>query len=171
MIRHEELKPEEFESHNKAPLDWRDFDWDRKEIHISEDTGKTGARIVPMSDNLIAWLKPYRLTEGPVCRVACTSNALWRAKKRAGLPAGKNESRNVLRKSAISYRIGLTNNRGQVAEEAGTSLEKIKSNYRRPASGTAANQWFGILPTDGEILQLDFGGSLVRKASAKISTP
>lgn len=154
-VRHEELRPDE---DDKAPLDWSDFDWEQKHISISQETGKTGARIIPMSDNLIAWLKPYVKPSGPVCEISNPSNALSRAKHRAGLPGGKGDSRNVLRKSFISYRLAIVKNIGWVADEAGNSPAKIKSNYRKPKSERDAKRWFDIHPTTADILQLNLAG-------------
>lgn len=154
-IRHEELNPEECEV-DKLPLDWADLDFEQRIISIADDTGKTGSRIVPMSPNLVEWLKPYARPSGRICTLSNTSNALWRAKVKAGLPTGANESRNVLRKSFISYRLALVKNIGQVAEESGNSPAKIKSNYRKPKPECEGKRWFGICPTTAEILQLRF---------------
>lgn len=156
-IRHEELNPEECEV-DKLPLDWRHFDWEQKHIEITEDVGKTGTRIVPLPDNLIAWLKPYRKEHGPVCALSNTSNALIRAKRRAGLPSGKNASRNVLRKSFGSYRLAVVKHIGQVADEMGNSPAKIKSNYRKPRPEREGLAWFAIYPTDGDIRQIPLPG-------------
>lgn len=154
-VRHEELRPDE---DDKMPLDWSDFDWEQKHISITEATGKTGARIIPMSENLIAWLKPHAKESGPLCEVLTPSNALTRAKRRAGLAAGKGETRNILRKSFISFRLSLVKNIGTVAEEAGNSPAKIKSNYRKPRPEREGKRWFQIWPTNAEILQLKFAG-------------
>lgn len=154
-VRSEELCPDE---DDKVPLDWRDFDWEQKHIGISEETGKTGARIIPLSDNLVAWLKPFAKQSGPVCEISTPSNALNRAKKRAGLPSGKGDSRNVLRKSFISYRLAVVKNIGWVADEAGNSPAKIKSNYRKPRSEREGKRWFDICPTTADILQLNLAG-------------
>jgi hypothetical protein len=109
-----------------------------------------------MSENLIAWLEPRAKHSGPLCKVANTSNALARAKIRAGLPAGKNESRNILRKTFISARLAIVKSIGQVAEEAGNSPAKIKSNYRKPMPETMAKRLFNIHPTSADILQTRF---------------
>jgi integrase len=157
-IRHEEINPEEFDL-AKTPLDWSDLDWERKQIHVAAETAKMGEnRIIPMEENLIAWLKPRAKASGPVCTVRNTSNALSRAKHRAGLPAGRNQSRNVLRKTWISARLAIVKNIGQVAEEAGNSVAKVKSNYRRPMSEAAAKRIFSIHPTSADILQLPLKG-------------
>lgn len=34
----------------KTGARWRDFDWEKMEIEITEETGKTGQRIIPMSN-------------------------------------------------------------------------------------------------------------------------
>ena len=155
-IRHEEVNPKEFDL-AKTPLDWSHFDWDQKSIHITEDVAKTGQdRIVPMSDNLIAWLQPHAKQSGRVCSLTNTSNALARAKARAKLPVGKNESRNVLRKTWISARLAIVKSIGQVAEEAGNSPAKIKSNYRKPMPESMAKRLFNIHPTSADILQCRF---------------
>lgn len=153
-IRHEEINPGEFDL-AKTPLDWSNFDWEQKHIHINEDVAKTGQeRIIPMTDNLIAWLRPLARESGKLCPLSQTGNALSRAKERANLPAGKNESRNILRKTWISARLAIVKSIGQVAEEAGNSPAKIKSNYRRPMLENMAKRLFGIYPTHADILQM-----------------
>lgn len=49
--------------------------------------------------------------------------------------------------SFISYRLAATQNAAQVADEAGTSVEKIESNYDEKATKKDAEAWFAILPT------------------------
>ena len=55
---------------------------------------------------------------------------------------------NVLRHSFISYRLALIKNASQVAEEAGTSVEKIRSNYDEMATKSDAEKWFSVFPED-----------------------
>lgn len=153
-IRHEEINPGEFDL-AKTPLDWSHFDWEQKHIHITEDVAKTGQdRIIPMSDNLVAWLRPLARTSGALCPIRCSAGALAGAKKRAGLPTGKNESRNILRKTFISARLAIVKSIGQVSEEAGNSPQKIKANYRRPMTEAMAKRLFNIYPTNADILQM-----------------
>lgn len=60
-IRTEEITRAKDAAKHKQPLRWTDFDWDEREIHIGKLTTKTGvARIVPISENLYAWLAPWR---------------------------------------------------------------------------------------------------------------
>ena len=50
----------------KSRLDWSAVDLKRKIIHLRADQAKTASRrIIPMSDNLLAWLLP-RVRKGRV---------------------------------------------------------------------------------------------------------
>jgi integrase len=150
-IRHEEI----------VKLDWRDIDLEKRWIYISKSIAKTGAgRGVPICDNLAAWLSsgdpPYARRNGPICSLSQISGALTKAKRAAGIPAGENETRNVLRKSYISYRLAATKSIAQVAEEAGNSPGIIRKHYNRPIPETEAKRWFSIWPTAASVLQLNF---------------
>lgn len=151
-VRHEEINGE------KALLDWRNIDIEQRNIYVPRDVAKTGRdRVVPISDNLAAWLLPYVKPNGKICELSNTSHALCDAKRAAGLAAGKNETRNALRKSYISYRLAVTHNIAQVAEEAGNSAQKIRSNYNRPIPQKEGIRWFNIWPTAADVVQLNFG--------------
>ena len=62
--------------------------------------------------------------------------------------------RNVLRHSFITYRIAKVKSADQVALEAGNSasiiFKHIFKHYRELATEDAADQWFGILPKEGQ---------------------
>jgi hypothetical protein len=58
--------------------------------------------------------------------------------------------RNVLRHSFITYRIAKVKSADQVALEAGNSPDIIFKHYRELATEEVADQWFGILPKDGQ---------------------
>lgn len=165
-IRHEELCPT---NPRKEPLDWRNVHLPQRYLYIPAETSKTGIdRTVPIANNLVEWLEPYARRSGRVCELENASSALTRAKKDAELPAGRNESRNVLRKSFISYRLATVKHIGQVAEEAGNSPGIIRKHYRKilPAGeataaahwplGAEAQAWFAICPTTADIVQLNF---------------
>lgn len=139
----------------KIPLDWRDVRLAEKLIYVPKSTSKTGtARIVTMHDNLCQWLARYARPNGPVCAVKNPSNSLVRAKGKAGIPTGRNETTNILRHSCLSYWLAETQNIGLVAENAGNSPGIIKKHYRRPVPQSESTRWFGISPNSAEILQL-----------------
>jgi integrase len=153
-VRHEEMWSKK--KKKKGPLlEWSDINLEDRTIYIRKSVAKTGNdRIVPISENLAAWLKPYVRKSGPVCTVQ-PSNAITAIKRAVGIPAGKNESRNSLRKTWISNRLGLVKNIAQVAEEAGNSAAKIRSNYKRPRTESQAKAYFNLWPTHKDVLQLD----------------
>jgi integrase len=137
---------------SRPRLDWSDVKLEKRLIYVPKEVAKerTPDRLVPISENLAAWLVPYARRNGPICTLANVTNALRRTAKRAKVPLHDNG----LRKSFISYRLALVKDIGQVADEAGNSPSIIKTNYRRPIEETEAQRWFAINPADSDILQL-----------------
>jgi len=103
-----------------------------------------------MQPNLVAWLQPRAKMQGPVCPFVKSDNQLAELAEAAGV-AWKS---NGLRKSFISYRLAITQNITQVADEAGNSPAKILSNYRKPISKSVAERWFNLLPPASAVIQL-----------------
>jgi len=127
-------------------LDWNAVDLERKMIEVRAGQAKTASRrIIPISDNLVAWLTPL-VREGKIVKdmdfhrqitaLAETLNIGW--------------PNNVLRHSFISYRITMVKSADQVALEAGNSATIIFKNYRELTTEEQANKWFGILPKEGQ---------------------
>jgi integrase len=144
-----------------ARTDWRDIHLEERHVYVPKAIAKGGHdRLVPMSDTLAAWLQPYARRNGPATSLSQVSGALTKAKKAAEIPAGDNETKNVLRKSFISYRLAVTKNIAQVAEEAGNSPGIIRKHYGRPLPESEGKRWFGIWPTAAAVLQLNFAGLL-----------
>jgi hypothetical protein len=56
----------------------------------------------------------------------------------------------VLRHSFISYRIADVKSADQVALEAGNSPSIIFKHYRELTTEQQADEWFGILPKEGQ---------------------
>ena len=128
-------------------LDWSAVDLERKIIEIKKGQAKTASRrVVPITDNLAAWLAPLK-RKG---KIVATKNlyvemtALVRALKMEW-------PRNVLRHSFISYRIATVKSADQVALEAGNSPSIIFKHYRELTTEDQADMWFGILPKDGQM--------------------
>ena len=127
-----------------ARLDWGAVDLERRHIEVRAGQAKTASRrLIPISDNLIAWLTPLPRTG----RVIAASqyhkeiSALARALN-IGWP------HNVLRHSYISYRIAKVKSADQVALEAGNSPTIIFKHYRELTTEDLADKWFGILPKE-----------------------
>ena len=127
-------------------LDWKAVDLERKFIEIRAGQAKTASRrVIPISDNLSAWLTPLE-RKGKIVRTKELQThvpALARALKMEW-------PRNVLRDSFISYRIAIVQSADQVALEAGNSASIIFKHYRELTTPEVAEKWFSILPKHGQ---------------------
>ena len=66
-------------------LEWQDIIWDRDFIEIKGHKAKTKSRrLVPLRENLKAWLAPFRQEEGYVCKLAHHSVKLNYVGEKAG---------------------------------------------------------------------------------------
>ncbi|MEX1048152.1 MAG: hypothetical protein WED15_01395, partial [Akkermansiaceae bacterium] len=122
-------------------LDWSAFDLEREFIELRADGAKTASRrLVPITDNLRAWIEPLP-RKGKVVRHA----ALHREVTSLARALKMEWPRNVLRHSFISYRIATVKSADQVTLEAGNSPSVIFKNYRELTTEDEADKWFGIL--------------------------
>ena len=128
-------------------LDWSAVDLDRRIIELRAGQAKTGSRrVIPITDNLAAWLEPLERKGMVVPSVKSHHRVV------AALAASLKIEwpRNVLRHSFISYRIATVKSADQVALEAGNSPSIIFKNYRDLTTEEQADKWFGIVPKDGQ---------------------
>lgn len=133
-IRAEELKR----------LQWEHLNFDEGHIVVPDAVAKCEERrLVPMADNLRAWLLPHRRTSGPVCPFANLAIVFERMAKRAGI-AWK---RNALRHSFISNRLALIKNVAQIAFEGGNSPAIVQRHYLKVVSEANAQRWFSLAPS------------------------
>ncbi len=128
-------------------LDWSAIDLERRIIELRASQAKTASRrIIPITDNLAAWLEPLE-RRGKVVRgvdLHREVTALARALKIEW-------PRNVLRHSFISYRIAIAKSADQVSLEAGNSPAIIFKNYRELTTEEQATLWFSILPKPSQM--------------------
>jgi integrase len=126
-------------------LDWSAVDMDRRIIMLRADQAKTASRrIVPISDNLAAWLNLMPQTGKVIPNPKAPMLATALAKK-----VGIKWPHNGLRHSYISYRIAEIKDAARVALEAGNSPEIIFKHYRELVTGQEAREWFSITPPEG----------------------
>lgn len=124
-------------------LDWKNIHLDRGFIEAAAELTKTRARrIVPISDNLKAWLAPHAQAQGAVVPYRSASTAIGRLSKKTGLTWVKNG----LRHSYISYRLAIMPDTARVALECGNSPDIIFKHYRELVTEEDAKAWFGIMP-------------------------
>jgi integrase len=125
-----------------ARLDWSAVDLGRRIIELRAGQAKTASRrIVPISDNLAAWLSPLE-RQGLVVPEKVVFVKITKLAKSLGLEW----PHNALRHSYISYRIAVVQSAAQVALEAGNSPTIIFKHYRELVTKESADLWFSILP-------------------------
>jgi integrase len=128
-------------------LRWENLNFDTKHIVLSADVTKTKQRrIIPMQENLIAWLTTHKKKEGRICprwqRPQALVQAFDRHGKRMGLDVGANKFRN----SYISYRVAVTHDVGKVSLESGNSPRVIQREYLELATEQQGKDWFAVGP-------------------------
>jgi integrase len=129
-------------------LDWSDLKWERGLIEVSGRIAKTRSRrLVPLTDNLKAWLAPLKRESGPVIEMSDPSGTLGDVAIKAGIPGGWRQ--NALRHSFISYRVAETGDVARTSLEAGNSPKVIFRHYREVVTEADAKAWFAIYPPDG----------------------
>jgi integrase len=129
-------------------LNWEDIKWDRGHIEIAGKKAKTAARrIVPLPDNLKAWLAPWQGESGPIITISDPSGALSDTAVKAQIPGGWRQ--NALRHSFISYRVAETGDVARTSLEGGNSPKMIFRHYREVVTGEEAKTWFSITPPAG----------------------
>jgi len=129
-------------------LNWEDIKWDRGHIELAGRKTKTRARrLAPLTDNLKAWLAPWRHETGRIVRMKGVSGALTDLGTKAGIEGGWRK--NALRHSYISYRVAGTGDVARTSLEAGNSPEVIFKNYREVVGEDDSKAWFSMVPPEG----------------------
>jgi hypothetical protein len=103
--------------------------------------------LVPLSDNLKAWLAPWRGETGPILTITDASGALGDTAVKAKIPGGWRQ--NALRHSFISYRVAETGDVARTSLEAGNSPKMIFRHYREIVDEEATKAWWSIHPPEG----------------------
>lgn len=126
-----------------ARLDWQEIDLEEGFIEVKAENAKTETRrIVPIKESLKAWLLPLAKPGGPVVALSHISNALRKVAKEAGIKW----KHNALRHTYISARVAECADVPRVADEAGNSVQIIRTNYLKRMRPTIAAAWFSIMP-------------------------
>ena len=143
-------------------LEWKSVDFASRHIVVTASNAKTASRrIVPMSDNLAAWLADYSgRQQGKVWpgesilfykrqqQVALATAV--EADEAASVKAQKplEWKGNALRHSYASYRFAQTGDAGRVAGECGNSAAVIHRHYRELVKPADAQRWFDVRPAE-----------------------
>jgi site-specific recombinase XerD len=138
-------------------LEWGDIDLTQRHIVLSAEKAKTASRrIIPIHDNLAAWLAPYAGRKGKVwtggwlykAQGDCAAATEVKADEENGVKAqaAVKWKQNALRHSYASYRLAQTQNAAQVALECGNSPQMIFAHYREIVRPVDAQRWFNVKP-------------------------
>ncbi len=128
-VRSDEIHGKRDDHREKRQL-WSDIHFDEKEpllvvSNVKENTPSW--RTLPLCGTAVEWLKLCTNRDGYVCDKAAMERV-----REIGINAGLKLPDNCFRHSYISYQVIRTGNKHQVAAGAGTSVERIDKNYRRP---------------------------------------
>lgn len=141
-----------------ARLDWSEVELSDQAgesfIEVKLSKSKTGERrLIPIQDNLKAWLTSHHKQRGPVCEYVNTTKQLLKIAAAAGVEW----KHNALRHSFISYRVAGTADVPRVSDEAGNSVQMIRQHYLRRVKPAEAARWFSISPAkeQGKVVQLN----------------
>lgn len=149
-------------------LTWQDIDLTSRHIVVAASKAKTASRrIVPIHDNLAAWLGDCTKREGKVWRessvlfykrqdaVAAATAVEADVKKNIAAQRPVKWKSNALRHSYASYRFAQTADAGRVAGELGNSAAVVHRHYRELVKPADAEQWFSVRPDPPEnVLQI-----------------
>ena len=138
------LRPGEAEQ-----LRWERINFDTRSIEVLGETSKgRETRFVTMEETLIRWLKPFAKKQGHVVR--SNFRKKWESVKRdAGYDPTDKAKRwvqDIMRHSYASYWLALHQNRAQLAELMGNSVDVIRKHYRRPILKADAERFWQTMP-------------------------
>lgn len=127
-----------------ARLDWAEVDIENGMLEVKAAKSKTGSRrLIPMSENLRAWLAPYAGERGIVCPVGLRKK-IEADRARAGLL--EDWPQNALRHSFGSYRLAVLQDANKTALEMGNSPAMVFRHYRELVKPKAAARYWAISP-------------------------
>jgi integrase len=128
-------------------LDWNHILWDERLIDVEGKNSKTGKpRFVPMTDNLVAWLSPYRNSHGQIAPHRDESR-----RKKVRDRAGIQDMDNAMRHSYCSYHFNLRDDAPETSKNAGhMTPTMLFSNYHHRVKKTACERYFAIFPRDAQ---------------------
>lgn len=123
-------------------LDWSEIDLGQRLIHVKAEKAKTAQRrLVPISDNLAAWIAPHAKKAGPVV------SSVRQQRKKTCKAAKVTWLANALRHSFASYHLAHFKNAAATAAELGhSSPAMLYRHYRELVRPDAAALWWKVMP-------------------------
>lgn len=134
-----------------ARMDWRDVHFAESEIRIETPKGVTGTppRIVGMSPNLSAWLKPYAKESGKLCySESVITERKKKIKEETGVDFDAADMRNCARHTFATMHAAYHRNFELTAAEMGhgASTVMLMKHYKSITNKTDATAFWNIMP-------------------------
>ena len=131
-------------------LDWSEVYIEDGQIEVTARKAKTARRrLVPISDNLKAWIRPLASRRGAVIPIGLRKK-FDAVKARAGLSVWPP---NAMRHSFASYRLAQCQDVARVSLEMGNSPQMVFAHYRELVRPKDAARYWEIMPSGaGEII-------------------
>jgi len=127
-------------------LEWQDIRLAERVIVVGAAKAKTASRrVVPVSENLAAWLLPVAKREGLLAG-GLNDKVLSKRWDRLADSVGLQWRHNALRHSFCSYRLALTSDTAKVSFEAGNSPGMVHRHYRALVTEAQGREWFNVFP-------------------------
>jgi integrase len=127
-------------------LDWSAIRLTERVIVVGADKAKTASRrVVPISENLAAWLAPVIQRDGLLAG-GLDDKAVTKRWDRLSQRLGVQWKHNGLRHSFISYRLAVAQDPAKVAFEAGNSPQMIHKHYKALTTEAQGREWFAVVP-------------------------
>lgn len=131
---------------------WSDIDLERRHLNVTNAKKNTARwRLVELPEAAVAWLKICPRPDPEVIPAKGLERLrllVRNARTEDGSPKFAPLPENAWRHSAISCRVAVTGDKAATATWAGTSVQKIDSNYRRPLTREAGLAWFNVFPAE-----------------------
>ena len=120
---------------------WENFDWDMGILNVWADEAKTReSRQIHLPRCLCDRLRPLAKPSGRIYPFGC----FYKVGPRLAQKAGITWIRNGWRSTVISHLQAAVNDLVRVAEEGGTSVKKLKSNYIKPLRPDIGRAYFSL---------------------------
>lgn len=124
-------------------LDWSEVDLESGHIEVTAAKSKTAKRrLVPISKNLEAWIRPLAKIRGPVSPDAFRKR-FEEVRERAGF---QKWPQNAMRHSYGSYRVAICQDVPRVSLEMGNSPKMVHEHYREVVRPKQAELFWRIAP-------------------------
>jgi integrase len=145
-------------------LDWSEVDFESGYIEVTAAKSKTAKRrLVPISENLAAWIRPLAKISGAVAPTVLRGR-LDRIRRKAGFgtPGAKEDEEkkmglkltkwpsNGMRHSYGSYRLAQCHDAARVSLEMGNSAQMVFAHYREIVKPKDAERYWKITPSASE---------------------